>query len=213
MPSRALSGRDPQNGKNGFSKTKGFTVIELMIVVAVMAIVASLALPSYRTIIEKRQVTSGAEQVAAFLSSAQLEAVRRNENVAVSYVFSGPGDWCVGMTVGSDPCDCVYDPSVNAVDDGATTCKIEGVTRAFSPANLTHAEALEAIDGDDDLTFVIDPVRGLMVDPTDGASFQFLSQPENTYALNVQIGVTGVVRICSDTSRADTLVPGFKPCS
>ncbi|MBT8046834.1 MAG: prepilin-type N-terminal cleavage/methylation domain-containing protein, partial [Gammaproteobacteria bacterium] len=61
MTSSAQHRKDPQKGKKEFSTTKGFTLIELLIVVAVIAIITSLALPSYRTIIEKRQVTSGAE--------------------------------------------------------------------------------------------------------------------------------------------------------
>ena len=44
MPNRAHSRRDPQKGKNGFSTSKGFTVIELMIAVGVLAIITSLAL-------------------------------------------------------------------------------------------------------------------------------------------------------------------------
>ena len=78
MPIRAQTRRDPQKGKNGFSAVKGFTLIELMIALGIIAIITSLALPSYRTIIEKRQVTSGAEQLAAFLSSAQMESVKRS---------------------------------------------------------------------------------------------------------------------------------------
>ncbi len=50
--------RYPQNGKNGFSKYRDFTLIELMVVIAIVAIITSFALPSYRTLIEKRQVTS-----------------------------------------------------------------------------------------------------------------------------------------------------------
>ena len=71
MTNRALVRRDPQKGKKGFSNQKGFTVIELLIVVAVIAIIASLALPSYRAIIEKRQVTSAAERLTAVLSTVK----------------------------------------------------------------------------------------------------------------------------------------------
>jgi type IV fimbrial biogenesis protein FimT len=85
MPTQATSRRDPQNTGKGISTHHGFTVIELMISLAVLAIITSLALPSYRNILEKRQVTSGAEQIGAFLSLAQLESVKRNQFVAVNY--------------------------------------------------------------------------------------------------------------------------------
>ena len=83
MPTKAQTRRDPQKGKKGFSANKGFTLIELMIGLAVLAIIASLALPSYRSIIEKRQVTSGAEQFAAFFSTVKGQAVKRNSDIAM----------------------------------------------------------------------------------------------------------------------------------
>jgi type IV fimbrial biogenesis protein FimT len=203
MTTSELIRRDPQKGKKEFSTHKGFTVIELMVVIAVVAIITSLALPSYRTLIEKRQVSSGAQQIAAFLSSAQLEAVKRNEIVAVHYEFADTGDWCIGVVVGEDDCTCSSDPAAN-------TCEIDGSDRVMIPANLNYEEALVEVEGDG--AFVIDPVRGMMVDFTDGPVFQFLSTPEETYALNVVMGPTGRVSICSDTDRASTQVPGFDEC-
>jgi prepilin-type N-terminal cleavage/methylation domain-containing protein len=75
--------RDPQKGKKEFSTNRGFTIIELMVVIAVVAIITSFALPSYRTLIEKRSVTSGAQQISAFFSAAKMEAIKRNEMIAI----------------------------------------------------------------------------------------------------------------------------------
>ncbi len=210
MPSRALTGRDPLEGKNGFSATRGLTLIELLVVVAVVAIITTLALPSYRAIIEKRQVTSGAQQLAAFVSSAQLEAVKRNQRVAVRYDFTEVGDWCLGIVNeesdgwdDANGCTCSADPDVNE-------CTLDDADRVFVPANLSHGEVFQAIDGADDGFYVIDPVRGMMDDFTDVVSFQFVSKPEQTYALNVEVTPTGRVRICSDAG--DQKVPGFEEC-
>lgn len=221
MPSCALSRRDPPNGKNGFSTSKGFTIIEFMVALGVLAIITSLALPSYRALFEKRQVTSAAEQLGAFLSSAQLESVKRNQRVAVSYAFSDLDEWCLGMVSGQDSCVCSYDPGTGAVDE-ANTCEVDGSERVFIPSNLkittdnaSRKGSLAAIAGDEDSAFVFDPIRGMMEDFTDGAIFQLLSQPDNLYALNVQIVPTGRVTICSDTSRAadGREVPGYEPCA
>ena len=200
MPNRAHSRRDPQKGKNGFSTSKGFTLIEVMIVIGVVAIISSLALPSYRTIIEKRQVTSGAQQIGAFISAAQLEAVKRNENITVSYVYTDETDWCIGMVIGDANCTC-------SADTDSNTCKIDETDRVLIPDNLNYSDALQGVDGNDG--FVIDPVRGMLVNFTDVTSFQFVSQPEETYALNTRIGPTGRVSICSI---ADHEVPGFESC-
>ena len=133
MPRKTHTRKDPRKGKKEFSTNKGFTVIELLIAVAVLAIITSLALPSYRAILEKRQVTSGAEQIMAFLSSAQMEAVKRNQFVAVNYQPNG-GDWCFGMTAGDDEdvtCDC---------SDGS--CLLDGVERTIFSSVLTKPEVL-----------------------------------------------------------------------
>jgi prepilin-type N-terminal cleavage/methylation domain-containing protein len=210
MPSRALNGRDPQLGKNGFSTTSGFTsgftLIELMVVIAVVAIITSFALPSYRTIIEKRQVTSGAEQLGAFLSAVQIEAVKRSENITVSYDFTDSTDWCVGIASGTAACDC----SDTTVDGD---CRIDGQLRIFHPENLNYPGALSGVAGDG--AFVFDPARGLVYDDSslagyDSAEMQFLSDDE-TYALNVQVSATGRVKYCSDS--ADKKVPGYDVCA
>ncbi|MCH8227528.1 MAG: prepilin-type N-terminal cleavage/methylation domain-containing protein, partial [Proteobacteria bacterium] len=81
MLSQTQLRRDPHRKGKGIPASDGFTVIELMLVLVVVGSIVALALPSYSTVLEKRQVTSGAEQLSAFLSTAQLEAVKRNENI------------------------------------------------------------------------------------------------------------------------------------
>jgi len=202
MPNSTHTRRDPLKGKNGFSTDKGFTVIELMITIAVIAIVTSLALPSYRAIIEKRQVTSGAEQVMAFLSSAQVEAVKRNQFVAVNYQENG-GEWCFGLTADDDAdasCDCT---------DGS--CTLDGQLRVLNSTMLKRPEVLSAATVGDDDTLVFDPVRGLTVG-ADSAEVELISPDGASWALNIQVMPTGRVKICSDSTRADHDVPGYEEC-
>jgi Tfp pilus assembly protein FimT len=85
--------------------------MELMVVIAVVAIITSFALPSYQTLIEKRRVTSGAEQLGTFLSAVQLKSVNRSENIGVKYTRIDSANWCVGRVVvidptSNNPCDC-----------------------------------------------------------------------------------------------------------
>jgi type IV fimbrial biogenesis protein FimT len=192
MPSRALSRRDPPNGKNGFSIARRFTVIELMIAVAVFAIILSLALPSYRALIEKRQVTSGAEQVSAFLSAAQLEAVKRNREVAVTCLLESGG--------------CVLVDQGNSSHDAVTL------------RNLEFANVKADVDaisyGGSDQQVAYDPIRGMMV-PDDTVLLPLelqLSSAQDMYALNVRLLATGRVSVCSDANRADKNVPGYDIC-
>ncbi len=208
MPTQATSRRDPSNTGKGISTHHGFTVIELMISLAVLAIITSLALPSYRNIMEKRLVTSGAEQLGAFLSSAQLESVKRNQFVAVNYQENS-GAWCFGMRAGDSPavdCDCTISDAANT-----NSCALDGALKVFDSSILSHPDALQSADisGSDD-TLVYDPVRGLTQN-AETAKLALMSD-EGSYALDVEVTVTGRVKICSNKA-ANKDVPGYKECS
>jgi prepilin-type N-terminal cleavage/methylation domain-containing protein len=212
-----MTRRDPQKGENGFSITQGFTLIELMIVVAVLAIVTSLALPSYRLIMEKRQVTSGAEQIKAFLSAAQLEAVKHNEYVAVSYQEGGNDaegypNWCFGMRdadTASNPtevadCDCT-------LDSGGNACTVDGALRVIRSTDLNYPGVLDTGSMADGATIVFDPIRGTMANLGGSMAMELLSD-QGHYAMSVDITPTGRVRVCSDTNRSERKVPGYDEC-
>ena len=57
-----------------FSLQAGFSIIEVMMSLVLLAITAALALPSYQEMVQKRQLTHGAEQIMAFVNTAQGEA-------------------------------------------------------------------------------------------------------------------------------------------
>jgi len=189
--------------------------------VAVLAILTSLALPSYRAILEKRRVTSGAEQAMAFLSSAQLESVKRNQFVAVDFATytdtDGNPQWCLGFTAGDNPeglsCDCQPD---------SDSCTVDGVLRTFHSTNLNYPDLQPSIDADVtvfgfDSTFLFDPVRGLVLRDTDSnemptIDLKLISPDQSSYAVNVGLSPTGRVKICSDALRGDKVVPGYEEC-
>jgi len=193
MPTTTQTRKDPQKGKKEFSKNKGFTVIELLIAVAVIAIITSLALPSYRSLIEKRQVTSGAEQLSAFLSAAQTEAIKRNQEVAIT------------CTVESGQCEA-WILAKNEDDDNESL-------RTFEFSNLKAAVIAISYDGTDDQV-VFDPVRGMLrQDYVAPSPIEVqLSSAQGEYALNVTMLATGRVSMCSDGERASKVVPGYNLC-
>jgi type IV fimbrial biogenesis protein FimT len=228
MPTTAQTRKDPQEGKKEISRNKGFTVIELMIALAVLAVITSLALPSYRTLLEKRQVTKGAEQFAAFLSSAKGEAVRLNNDVALSYSING-ADWCIGFSNGQDACVC-DDPT------DANYCQIEydydrdGTVDASEPRvfsdddfavpttlnSITFADADGAALGSSSV-MVYDSVRG-MLEVRDASSqaaqatLTLVSQPAGKYAMNVQVDRLGRISVCTPDTVDHMQVPGYEEC-
>ena len=88
------------------SRHRGFSLVEVMMSIVLLALSVALAMPSFRDMVEKRQVTNGAEQIAALINSAQGVAVKTNQVVTVSYHRDADDDWCVGATLGATACDC-----------------------------------------------------------------------------------------------------------
>ena len=193
MPTTAQTRKDPQKGKKEFSKNKGFTLIELLIVVAVIAIITSLALPSYRSLIEKRQVTSSADQLSAFLSSAQTEAIKRNQEVAITCTVDA--GQCEARALAKDEDDA--DESLRTLEFSNLKADVIGIK---------YDGAGEQV--------VFDPVRGMLRQDyivTSPIEVQ-LSSAQGEYALNVTMLPTGRVSMCSDGERASKVVPGYNVC-
>ena len=198
--------RDPQEREYGISKNEGFTLIELMVVIAVVAIITSFALPSYRMLIEKRQVTSGAEQLAGFISTAQIEAVKRSENITVSFTRIDSETWCVGMVSGTADCSCIeIDPTSNtACVIGSKLAADNPQLRVITEANFNYPDIMQP---QANWFFTYDPARGLQ-QPPNPVDLKLLSEDGN-YSMNVQVNVTGRVKICNDAS-ATIKMPGVQ---
>ena len=222
MKTSAHTRRDPQKGKKEFSTVNGFTIIELMVVIAVVAVISSFALPSYQTMIEKRHVSSGAQQFSAFFSSAKMEAIKRNEMIAI---YTDVSEACMGFFIydadDASPrtdCDCTLtDPDASnacAIDefgDGGMALRVLDDSVLNKPVNITDID----IAGRADDLVIFDPIRGMLV--FDGAvapipmELKMLSKYD-TYGLNVRLTATGRVTVCSDISTAVIAVPGFDEC-
>lgn len=178
----------------------GFTAIEMMVTFVLIAIGATLALPSYRDMVEKRHLTSGAEQLAAFINLHQGEAMRRNQPVTVSW--SPVGDsWCVGAVVGITACDCT-ETSVSAPD----YCAIDATRRTLDSSHFGNRDLLAALVGDRAITF--DPVRGTLSDMTETMTME-LQSDDQKFMLSLQVTGAGEVIICSKDDDNHHVVPGY----
>lgn len=197
-------------------RTFGFTIVELMIVMVIVAIGISLAIPTFRSVREKRQLTSAAESVAAFMNLAQSAAVKFDRDITINLQRTSFNNWCVGATTGATACDCTEN------DTGAADfCAINGVERRIRHADvvpnagyqlLKEIDVNDAASADSDITF--DPVRGTLL----GLQTVSLQMHTNTgtgsdkeYQLNVNLLPTGDVSICSD-SGAKMLLKSFPTC-
>ena len=212
MPTRAHTRRDPQKGKKEFSTNSGFTLIELMIGIGVLAILMSLALPSYRSIVEKRQVTSAAEQLTAFLSTMKGEAVKLNQNLAFSYSAS---DQCMGFQQTMSTCDCSTDsPTCQVGYDDDLDGDFERMTdRTFQFSQLKYPGVVSDVSfSGGSSVLVYDSVRGMLAPAFASGLVVSLVSSGGQYALNVEIDRLGRVNICSPQSDDHSPVPGYESC-
>lgn len=79
------------------SRTRGFTLLELIITVTVAGILAAIAVPSFQGIIANARTRSTAESFNQALQLARSEAIKRNARV--SFRFTTAGAWTVCSAV------------------------------------------------------------------------------------------------------------------
>lgn len=90
------------------SKSRGFTLIELMITIAVMAILLSLALPSFQQTLRSNRVATTTNELLASLSLARSEAIRNTHGASLCPSADGTScgtDWNAGWLVWGDTND------------------------------------------------------------------------------------------------------------
>jgi type IV fimbrial biogenesis protein FimT len=83
------------------TRCRGFTLVELMVTLAVMAILLVIAVPSFRDVLRRNQVSSASNALLANLSYARSEAIDRGQ--LVSMCPSADGATC------SNPASLAYE--------------------------------------------------------------------------------------------------------
>ena len=183
-------------------KQRGFTLIEIMMTVVLLALSAALAIPSYREMVEKRQLTNAAEQLAAFVNSTKTVATRTNQIVTVSFERDGHDDWCIGATMGADACDC---GETNAAE--SDYCEIDSQLFVLNQSVASDSQLMHRISGGSSFSF--DPVRGIFTDMDDSLTMEMHTRSRD-YKLNLMVNNTGRVVLCSDDS--NHAIPGYDVC-
>ena len=187
------AGRIPQHrsaGRAGFGfrRDHGFGTADLLAGLSLVAVVAGLAAPGYMDAVDKRQIVNDAEHVEYFVNLARSEAVKRFSAVTVSYAMNDGGEWCIGTTLGSMPCDCT-ETDVTAAD----FCAIEGAPSILRNRDLQSDWPLHAMQGDG--AYSLDPVRGILADPRDGLVLSF-NEGDGRFRVELRVRPTGHSSLC-----------------
>lgn len=184
------------------TRSRGFTLIELMITLAVLTILLLLATPSFTDFIQRYRLRGAADDVASVIASARAESLMRNRNVSV--VFTGSGSsWCVGAAAAPEPttlgdpvnsngsCTCANDCKLSDRVVESRSADYKGVTVATVPTTINFQRATGAV-GDFE---------------TRTAAFK---SPNGKYTLNVAVSPMGRGRLCVPTG--SPAMSGFASC-
>jgi type IV fimbrial biogenesis protein FimT len=192
------------NATPSLFKQFGFTLPELIISLGLLAIGAALSIPSYTDMVEKRQLTHGAEQIMAFVNSAQSEAVKRNRIVTVSFDRDANDDWCMGAVVGTTACNC------RQTNTGASDyCAIDSAARIINNTHVGNTQLVNSMKGYDGRFSAFEPIRGLLTRLDQSVKVGMRSNSEE-YQLDLIVSATGQVILCSADSGHS--VPGYGVC-
>ncbi len=83
---------------------RGFTLIELLVTITVAVVLLTIAVPSFRDLLARNELTTAANAWVGALSTARAEAVKRNQAVALcgedEVPTSGIGSGCTAALAG-----------------------------------------------------------------------------------------------------------------
>lgn len=102
------------------TKSRGFTLIELMITIAIVGILAGLAAPSFQVAMANTKIRTAADGMQAGLQLARMEALRRNAKVTL-WLVDGVTASCARSTTGTSWVVSVNDPSGNCAATASDT--------------------------------------------------------------------------------------------
>ena len=154
---------------------EGSSLTELMITLLVAAILLRAALPSFRGLLEREELTGAAE------------AIKQLKIMTVTYTADGGAGWRIGIRDGA-PCD-----TTTSDPEAPGACSLPGSDR----------RTLALLRGDDFRSITASSTRAATrFDPVNGTSIGsnatiVLTSPSG-HQVEVRVGNIGRVRICSD---------------
>ncbi|MCA9772892.1 MAG: GspH/FimT family pseudopilin [Myxococcales bacterium] len=115
-----------RRGDTNGTRSRGFTLVELMAVVATIGILAAIALPNFQIWIDHQRMNAAAGDIAGTLQLARLKAVNTSKDVYIDFApVNGASDRFFTAYVDTDG-NGAYDAGEELVDDVAMDATLGG---------------------------------------------------------------------------------------
>ncbi|MBE9610442.1 GspH/FimT family pseudopilin [Chitinilyticum piscinae] len=173
----------------------GFTLIELMLVVALIGIILAIAVPNFTEWYQRKKLEGIANDFAALIQNARIEAVRRNSSTFLITTRSNDSSWSL-RAVTSTTCA-----------EGSASCELSRITPALYPEYLLTSLSSDFAAGATE----INPVDSLFKFSSGATAAQTVVFGFASYRLQVKVTSTGLTSICTPASTPT--MPGYSTCS
>lgn len=192
------------------TRTRGFTVVELMVTIALLALLLGLAMPSFSTWVRNAQVRTVSDALQNGLRLAQAEAVRRHRQVVF---YRTNADTCTAATAADDAgafwvvrtVPLVVGDAVEAVQCGQLADVAAGVAIAGATALCFNSGGRQVANAD--------PAIGgaaCALDASGTSAFDITSTNADR-PLRVLVTLGGSVRLCDPAKTLSAATPDGCP--